>query len=257
MNLPSIVRSRTGLAALCALFALAAADSRPVRGTQDVPPREAPRDLKDATFQRVGDDGRIVVKKDGVDRDYSLIGVEWPEDDEQRQEARAYLDRLLRGEGVRIEPREQKFATTKPTAETATAPIPAYIRRAPDGLLVNSEVVRLGFAKVAAKPAFEQMAAFREAEKRARDAGKGVWADDAAPKPAREIRREREKPAGDGPSGKSKEPASPNVVYITPSGKRYHRQSCQFAVNGQAVSIAEAIQKGLTPCSRCDPPVKP
>lgn len=253
----SVFRLRVGFAAFCVLFVLAATDSAPVRGTQDAPPREPSPGTKEPAFQRVGDDGRIVVKKDGAEREYALVGVEWPEDEDQRADARTYLVRLLGGEGVRIEPREQKFATTKPSAEAATAPIPAYIRRAPDGLLVNSELIRLGFAKVAGKPAFEQMAAFREAEKRARDAGKGVWADDAAARPSREVRRERDKPAGEGPIGKPKDPASPNLVYITPSGKRYHRQSCSYATNAQAVTIAEAIQKGLTPCSKCKPPERP
>jgi len=44
------------------------------------------------------------------------------------------------------------------------------------------------------------------------------------------------------------------TVYITKSGKRYHRKECQFARSGaQPLSRDEAIKKGKTPCRRCNP----
>ena len=48
------------------------------------------------------------------------------------------------------------------------------------------------------------------------------------------------------------------IVYRTPSGKRYHRASC-FHVKGKgtALSLAEAKERGLTPCKVCNPPPLP
>lgn len=245
-------RVRLASTALYGLL-LIATGFAPAFVVQDAPQRES----RDPAFARVGDDGRIVVKQDGKERTYALVGVEWPADESHREEASSYLTRLLDGEELRIEPREQKFAASKPSKDDATAPIPAYIRRGPDGLLVNSELIRLGFARVAAKPAFEQLAAFREHEKRARDAGKGVWAGEAPPEKP-EVREEKEKPGeDDGRGSRPKPPGGAAMVYITPSGQKYHVKSCRYAKGAEAVSVGEAIQMGKTPCAICKPPVKP
>ena len=45
------------------------------------------------------------------------------------------------------------------------------------------------------------------------------------------------------------------IVYVTRTGKRYHRASCRYAQNGIATTIAEAIAHGFTPCHICRPPV--
>jgi hypothetical protein len=44
------------------------------------------------------------------------------------------------------------------------------------------------------------------------------------------------------------------IVYFTPYGKKYHTAECRMVDNtSNGISIAEAIQKGLTPCSFCKP----
>ena len=45
------------------------------------------------------------------------------------------------------------------------------------------------------------------------------------------------------------------IVYRTPSGERYHRATCRH-VKGEAIALtlAEAIDRGLTPCKVCRPP---
>ena len=43
------------------------------------------------------------------------------------------------------------------------------------------------------------------------------------------------------------------TVYITKSGKKYHTEKCRYAKNANAVTISEAVSKGLTPCSVCNP----
>ena len=44
-----------------------------------------------------------------------------------------------------------------------------------------------------------------------------------------------------------------SVVYVTRRGKKYHKETCPFIRNREAISIdeKEAIEKGLKPCSRC------
>lgn len=44
------------------------------------------------------------------------------------------------------------------------------------------------------------------------------------------------------------------VVYITKSGKKYHRAGCKYLKSSQIkISKKEAIKKGYTPCSVCNP----
>lgn len=44
------------------------------------------------------------------------------------------------------------------------------------------------------------------------------------------------------------------VVYITKSGKKYHRAGCRYLKSSQIkISKEEAIKKGYTPCSVCNP----
>jgi hypothetical protein len=56
-------------------------------------------------------------------------------------------------------------------------------------------------------------------------------------------------------------PAAPEkkggvVVYVTESGKKYHRADCLHVRGGKtAKSLEEVIEAGYTACARCDPPV--
>lgn len=58
------------------------------------------------------------------------------------------------------------------------------------------------------------------------------------------------------PAGDPKPSASAaTTVVITENGKRYHREDCETVKGGGVkVSVAEARQKGKTPCKRCKPP---
>lgn len=44
------------------------------------------------------------------------------------------------------------------------------------------------------------------------------------------------------------------TVYITRTGKKYHREWCSYLKSKAEVTIDEAKGRGLEPCSRCDPP---
>lgn len=46
-------------------------------------------------------------------------------------------------------------------------------------------------------------------------------------------------------------PANEELVWVTPSGSRYHRQSCRHAAKARAVPLSQAREQGLLPCSLC------
>lgn len=44
------------------------------------------------------------------------------------------------------------------------------------------------------------------------------------------------------------------IVYITNTGKKYHRSSCSYLRNSKiSINISDAKAKGYTACSRCNP----
>ena len=43
------------------------------------------------------------------------------------------------------------------------------------------------------------------------------------------------------------------TVYVTKTGKKYHRESCRYAKTGWASSLADAKKRGLTACLVCKP----
>jgi hypothetical protein len=43
------------------------------------------------------------------------------------------------------------------------------------------------------------------------------------------------------------------TVYVTKSGKKYHTSSCSYARSASSQSLNDAVNSGLTPCSRCNP----
>lgn len=44
------------------------------------------------------------------------------------------------------------------------------------------------------------------------------------------------------------------TVHVTKSGTKYHRKSCTYLSSDIEIKLIDAIEKGYTPCSRCDPP---
>mgnify|MGYP000008798070 CR=1 FL=1 len=48
------------------------------------------------------------------------------------------------------------------------------------------------------------------------------------------------------------------IVYITPTGKKYHQKDCTTLKNSKnitAITLEEALKRGLEPCTVCNPPV--
>ena len=44
------------------------------------------------------------------------------------------------------------------------------------------------------------------------------------------------------------------VVYRTATGKKFHRYGCSYLKSKFEITVEEARRRGLTPCSRCNPP---
>lgn len=44
-----------------------------------------------------------------------------------------------------------------------------------------------------------------------------------------------------------------DTVYVTDTGKKYHRSDCQYLHSRHPISKSDAIRKGYTACSRCNP----
>lgn len=190
---------------------------------------------------RPGEGNRLVILNDGRPLTVRLAGVDLPSDNEPYAlETRAFVGNLLRGETVHLE-------SARSGAKIADG-AEVYVFRAPDGLFVNLELVRQGYGTTTPAIADPYAPAFRRFQAAAVENERGIWGPAAGKRPA---------PRADASAGASKSnPAdASHRVCVTASGKKYHKPDCQFVAGRPTtvMTIAEARQKGYTPCSQCDP----
>jgi micrococcal nuclease len=130
----------------------------------------------EAVVQRVVDGDTVVVRIAGRDERVRLIGVDTPESVDPRtpvqcygKEAAAFTAQLLpEGTVVRLE-RDVE-------ARDRFDRLLAYVYRVSDGLFVNFELARAGYAQVLTIPPNVAYAEeFRGAAAAAREAGRGLW----------------------------------------------------------------------------------
>jgi len=157
--------------ATCAGLSAMAADG----GLPEVP-RISAAEMEAPTWSvsRVIDGDTVVLKKDDEELTVRLIGVDTPETvhpqkpvEEYGREASQFTKNLLKGESVWI-----TYGTEKKDKYGRTL---GYLWRCPDGLFVNLEIVRQGYGHAYTRYPFNYMETFRAYEKRAREAGKGLW----------------------------------------------------------------------------------
>lgn len=43
------------------------------------------------------------------------------------------------------------------------------------------------------------------------------------------------------------------TVYVTDTGSKYHRAGCSYLISSNAISLSDALARGYTACSRCNP----
>ncbi len=218
----------------------------------------------------------------------ALMGIEPPKAaDPATPQAERFLTNLLVGESVYLVDHE---AGRRQDEKKRRA---VYVHRAPDGMLVNAELIRQGYAREQAEVPYQYQNAMRAYEGLARAAKKGLWMDPPATKPSKpsEPKPADAKPGDPTKDGKPTEPtpadqdAKPGVptemapisqidppvtsdkksdksprtgvtVYASKSGTKYHTASCRYlGKTKDPVTIDEAKKKGLSPCSECKPGV--
>jgi endonuclease YncB( thermonuclease family) len=186
----------------------------------------------------------VSVRLEARERTLILAGVTVPRGEQARAQLRQFLEHLLVNESVYIRP---ESAVSDPQSPTDHAEVCLF--RVPDGLLVNLEAVRQGYAKVRAEPPCEHLEVLRHYEQRAREAKKGVWAPPSSRDQQSAIPSSR-------PATTEAAPKAEDItVYVTRTGTKYHREGCQhLQKSSRAITLKEALDKGYEPCSRCKPP---
>jgi endonuclease YncB( thermonuclease family) len=200
---------------------------------------------------------RVVI--DGVERECRLLGVLVPPKADEDHRGHAALENLLAGESVTV------VVLPGVGVDRDAAPI-VQLRREPEGLDVNLEVLRQGWGSIdpklderfAASLPSSTREAYQRAAARAKQLKRGVWSPkvvDAVPSdvsPAPKVGPS----ATEGNAGKpAAGEAESSLVYVTKSGKKYHRKDCRFAGDdAKGLAVDEAKEKQLEPCAVCRPP---
>lgn len=164
-----------------------------------------------------------------------LIGVDTPESrDEDRpvqyfgKEAYEFTRRLVEGKKVRLEygiNRKDKYGRTL-----------AYVYLE-DGTFLNAEIIKQGYGYLYRAFIFKYFDKFWQYEKEAREKKIGLWA------------------TVEEPELKAADKSEDIIVYITRTGKRYHREGCSALKRSKIpISLKEANKRGYTPCGLCKPP---
>lgn len=187
----------------------------------------------------------IIVRLDDRDVTVRMIGVYIPRSDVGPDEAKAFTSRLLAGESVYVE------LDPAWSRQDGDERLWAHVYRAPDGLWLNLELVRQGYARVAAGAEFEQRELLMAYQRVAQRAHKGLWRQPGAVPAAATTQ-----PAPQAVTRPSRDTRTDEtIVYVTPHGRKYHRRDCQHVRSGAtAMSVEEAKKRGYAPCSRCKPP---
>ena len=198
---------------------------------------------------RVIDGDTVVLALDGVKTRVRLIGIDTPETvhpqkpvEHYGQEASTFLKNLLRGESVSLV-YEAEAATTDKCGRTL-----AYLYRLPDGLFVNAEIVRQGYGHAYTRFPFKYMEQFREYERIAREAGKGLWGqprgsgiDPQLPYAIEEAKQDTDSDAL-------------ITVYVTKTGKKYHKAGWRYLSKSKLASTLAEAKTRYTACKVCLPP---
>lgn len=170
------------------------------------------------------------------------------------QEATFFTRSLLEGEQVRIVWAEQDQAAQGSRRH-------ALIYREPDGLFVNLELVRAGLAEPrptgdeALDDLFAAYAARAEALIRNATGGgeplAGSGGASTEPNPGSDL----DAGTDDSDSEPAAEPDQAGLIlFITPSGTRYHLETCRFVSETSTRATPERIRGRYQPCRVCKPP---
>ena len=206
-------------------------------------PAEDGNDTTAFKVPRVIDGDTVVIEQAGKPVKVRLIGVDTPETvhpnrpiEKFGKEASWFVTNLLQGESVYLEYDQQRADRYGRTL--------AYLYRAPDRLFVNLEIVRQGYGHAYTKYPFKNKDLFREYERKAREAGRGLW---GSPAP---VGREDEKTA----TTEFRRPGGATPVYITKTGRKYHNEACPCLSKSKITIPLDDARAKYEPCSICHPP---
>lgn len=177
----------------------------------------------------------------GMGRDYDYI-ISKPVG-KKVKEPSTFLKNLLKGEAVNL-----RFGNEE---RGKYGKLLAYVYRAPDGIFVNLEIVRQGNGHAYTRFPFKHMEIFREYENEARQIGKGLWAGESS-KPTSTATKFSESTTKPTSQSASKSNVNGNMtVYVTKSGKKYHRESWRW---GNRATTSAKAREIYSPCNKCNPP---
>ena len=166
-----------------------------------------------------------------------LIGVDTPETVHPEKpveffgkEATDFTRRHLDAEEVRVEYDWQR------TDSYGRVLVYLYLE---DGTFFNAELVKLGYAHAYTKYPFKYLEEFREYEQEARENGRGLWGEQVSEAVA--------EPNADADKQEA-------LVYVTRTGKKYHRDGCRYLSKNKTSISLEAVTDTYGPCSVCRPP---
>jgi endonuclease YncB( thermonuclease family) len=189
----------------------------------------------------VKDGDSIMVLRDCEVVEVRLAGIDCPEKHQAFWEsAKEFTEKLALEKEVKVTVKGTDWYKRGPVGEVML----------PDGKILNRELLKAGLAWW-----YEHFAphntAYEQLEKEARKAWRGLW-----PMPPWENRKGA---AEHSPKVEEKEATSAKekqeaAVYITKTGKKYHRASCSSLSHNKVAIPLEKAKARYAPCSVCKPP---
>lgn len=191
----------------------------------------------------ITDGDTITILKDSRQIKIRLEGIDAPEHGQDfSARSKELLSALVFGNEVQVqETGKDKYGRT-------------LARISVGGQDVSLQLVRFGLAWHYKE--YSRDTALANAELAARAAGLGLWAlpNPMAPWDFRhgtaQSPSEQEVTAGT-----DQEKPSPETVYVTRTGTKYHRDGCRYLAKSRIpMALADAVSGGYAPCSACRPP---
>jgi micrococcal nuclease len=141
----------------------------------DPQPQGVERDAGRAQVIRVVDGDTILVRIDGRRERVRYIGIDSPESVAPGRPVACY-GHAASEENARLIGGRTVTLTVDEERRDRYGRLLAYVRREPDGLFVNEELVRGGFATtLEVRPNLRYAGHFRDLEREARARGRGLW----------------------------------------------------------------------------------
>lgn len=234
--------------------------SQPAGRVVDPPAMPAYPDdgLVDAVVMEVLDGDSVVLLLDGELRRVEIAGADAPEWVERAKEPRSYsvearrfLINFIQGERVAVlEP--------DPGATDQLGRRRAHLFRATDQTMVDLEIVRQGYGKVAARASGPYREILDWYETRAKELDRGLWGDRKADEPGEPgaqppVTQSPETVTEPAKPTKEKQPAETGWVWVTKSGSKYHREDCSHLSESRKRVRREDVKDTHEACRTCNP----